>query len=66
MTTREYRAYLLRLWRESKNSGWRVLLVNPNSGEKKGFTTVADLIPFLENELGNADEMKETAVSSNK
>jgi hypothetical protein len=66
MTKREYKAYLLRLWRESKNSEWRVLLVNPNSGDKMSFATLPEFVRFFEQAIGEIDSLKITAVSPNK
>jgi hypothetical protein len=52
MATREYKAYLLRLWRESHEATWRALLENPNSGERAAFATLEDLVAFLEAKTG--------------
>jgi hypothetical protein len=37
MDQRTYRAYLLRLWRESKHDPWRATLEDPHTGERLGF-----------------------------
>ncbi len=52
MAKREYVAYLLRLWREKQDGSWRALLENPNSGERAGFATLAELVAFLESKTG--------------
>ena len=52
MAAREYKAYLLRLWRESQEAGWRALLENPNSGERAAFATLTELVTFLETQTG--------------
>lgn len=52
MAKREYMAYLLRLWREKQNGTWRASLENPNSGERAGFATLADLVNFLADKTG--------------
>ena len=52
MSTREYKAYLLRLWRESHKAEWRALLENPNSGERVVFATLGELVAFLEEKTG--------------
>lgn len=52
MAKREYMAYLLRLWREKRDGSWRALLENPNSGERNGFATLAELVTFLEGITG--------------
>lgn len=54
MAKREYMAYLLRLWREKQDGSWRGLLENPNSGERLGFATLADLVALLEDKTGEA------------
>lgn len=60
MAKREYMAYLLRLWREKKDGAWRAMLENPNSGERAGFATLAELVTFLEGKTG--ETIQETAV----
>jgi hypothetical protein len=52
MAKREYMAFLLRLWREKSDGAWRALLENPNSGERAGFATLAELVTFLEGKTG--------------
>ena len=48
MATREYKAYLLRLWRENHEAPWRALLENPHTGDREAFATFAELVAFLE------------------
>ncbi|WP_420641459.1 hypothetical protein [Candidatus Leptofilum sp.] len=57
MAKREYMAYLLRLWREKQDGSWRGLLENPNSGERLGFATLADLVVLLEDKTGEAVQL---------
>ena len=52
MPTREYKAYLLRLWRESHEAAWRAMLENPNSNERIGFATLGELVAYLEEKTG--------------
>ena len=52
MATREYMAYLLRLWRDSHEAAWRGTLENPNDGERKAFATLGELAAFLETKTG--------------
>lgn len=54
MAKREYKAYLLRLWREKHNGSWRALLENPNIGERIAFASLAELVEFLESKTGEA------------
>jgi len=54
MGRREYRAYLLRLWRESQEGRWRATLESPGSGERAGFATLADLVAYLEAATGES------------
>ena len=48
---RRYLAYLLRLWQEGSTDQpvWRASLESPQSGERQGFSGLADLFDFLEN-----------------
>ncbi|MEM7115963.1 MAG: hypothetical protein AAF614_26210 [Chloroflexota bacterium] len=43
-----YRAYLLRLWRERPKGPWRASLEEAQSHEKRNFADVASLMVFLE------------------
>lgn len=54
MSKREYMAYLLRLWRENRESPWRARLENPNTEERVVFANLTDLVAFLENKTGEA------------
>jgi len=54
MGRREYKAYLLRLWRESQEGPWRATLESPGSGERAGFATLADLVAYLEAATGES------------
>jgi hypothetical protein len=53
---RRYLAYLLRLWQASPGepSMWRASLERPQSDERQGFASLADLFAFLENETGSS------------
>ena len=53
---RRYLSYLLRLWQESPGTPprdpplWRASLERPQSDERQGFASLADLFAFLEKE----------------
>jgi hypothetical protein len=44
-----YYSFLLRLWQVKEDGGqeWRATLENVESGEKRGFTNVEDLLAYL-------------------
>ncbi|MCA9937437.1 MAG: hypothetical protein KC418_02260, partial [Anaerolineales bacterium] len=42
-----YHVYLLRLWQETPDSPWRILLENAHTGERCGFLRVSQLSAFL-------------------
>jgi hypothetical protein len=42
-----YHSFLLRLWRESEQGGWRASLENVTTGERQGFPDLASLFAFL-------------------
>jgi len=46
----DYLAFLLRLWREDVSIPWRVMLVNPHTGEKHGFADLIKLHNFLQDQ----------------
>jgi hypothetical protein len=54
MTKQQHRrlSYLLRLWPayDGKHTAWRALLENPQTGERMGFTSLARLFAFLEDQ----------------
>ncbi|MCA9972638.1 MAG: hypothetical protein KC425_20595 [Anaerolineales bacterium] len=43
-----YHAYLLRLWRETPQGPWRVLLIAADGEEKQLFASLDGLFAFLE------------------
>lgn len=51
---RRYISYLLRLWQVSTEGKliWRASLESPKTGERVGFTTLADLLAFLIDKTG--------------
>ena len=52
---RRYVAYLLRLWQVTNHAGdlvWRASLENPHTGKRLGFASLAELVAFLEQQLG--------------
>ena len=53
---RGYLAYLLRLWQvEAKEDApWRASVESPQTGERRGFASLSELLAFLENEIGQA------------
>jgi hypothetical protein len=50
---RRYISYLLRLWQTESDGGlvWHCSLESPQSGERLGFTSLADLCAYLEREM---------------
>jgi hypothetical protein len=44
-----YRAYLLRLWRET-DTRWRASLEDPHTSERRAFATLEQLLEFLAQE----------------
>jgi hypothetical protein len=55
---KRYLSYLLRLWQESNGGAsgeaplWRATLEKPQTGDRLGFASLADLFAFLEEETG--------------
>jgi hypothetical protein len=51
------RAFLLRMWQVPSQEAegaraWRFSLVDPETGEKQGFSDLGGLVAFLEGEMG--------------
>ena len=63
--SRAYRAYLLRLWRadglapSGKAANWRASLESPQSGERIGFGSLAELFAFLTAEVLRGEAERE-------
>ena len=53
---RQYLAYMLRLWQVNTTGGpvWRASLEDPHTGNRSGFSDLASLFAFLEDELGQS------------
>ncbi len=49
-----YKSYLLRLWREGEDGGWRAILEDAHSDTRRGFASLETLIEHLR-ELTDAD-----------
>lgn len=49
-----YHSYLLRFWQEQtleRADAWRFSLEEPQSGQRKGFDSLQELMSFLEEEV---------------
>lgn len=42
-----YHAYLLRLWQETPDDGWRASVQDAASGERRAFASLQELYAFL-------------------
>ena len=53
-----YYSFLLRLWQVKEDGGqeWRATLENVESGEKRGFTSVEELLAYLSQVTSKMDE----------
>jgi hypothetical protein len=47
-TVTDYHAWLLRLWRETPYTPWRIALENVSTGERKGFADLQALVVYLQ------------------
>jgi len=47
----DYRAYMLRLWRDDGASPWRAQLEDASSSRRYNFTDVGQLVDFLLSEM---------------
>lgn len=48
-TTRHYKAYLLRFWRNDDFGRWHIFVKNVQTGEEHHFATIEQCIVFLAN-----------------
>jgi hypothetical protein len=55
MTSLEYKSFLVRLWREkngpSPQANWEAEIEHIQSGERRGFNTLDELLEFLRQQL---------------
>lgn len=59
----DYLSYLLRLWQTSDSSPgkagvWRVMLEDPQTGEKRGFASLEAAFTFLDEKVGSGSDKK--------
>jgi hypothetical protein len=57
MDAHNYRAFMLRFWRENVNSLWRGSLEDPHSGERLSFASAERLLAYLAEQLKREDEV---------
>jgi hypothetical protein len=55
--TREYSAFLLRLWRNHSDQAWRASLHHAQTGECKHFADISQLVAYLEQYDANANDL---------
>jgi hypothetical protein len=56
-----YRSYFLRLWRESgaETTPWRLVMVDPYTGERQAFTEVEQLTIFIKDQIRELESQRE-------
>ena len=50
-----YQSYLLRLWQETPQTPWRVSLQPTGSDQRLGFSSLEDLIDYIETQIGQSE-----------
>lgn len=55
--SRQYRAYLLRVWQvmSGEQLVWRASLEDPRTGERHGFGSLEQLVAFLAGQAGGSE-----------
>lgn len=56
-TSPQYRAYLVRLWRDGAHEPWRASAQSVQSGELIRFATLEELFAFLEIHMPDSSQM---------
>ncbi|GAB4581706.1 MAG: hypothetical protein Fur0022_44560 [Anaerolineales bacterium] len=46
-----YHSFLLRIWRDDEQTPWRVQLEDPHTGERRGFTSIEQMVTYLDKHL---------------
>ena len=57
MDSRNYRAFMLRFWRENADRAWRASLEDPHSGERLSFADADRLLTYLAEQLKEEHEV---------
>lgn len=57
-----YRAWLLRLWRETPSAPWRIALENVSTGERQGFADLESMLAYLQTVCAGREEYSEVEV----
>lgn len=60
--TRGYHAFLLRVWRDDELSPWRIQIENPHTDEVIGFSSIAKLKFFLDEQFPAKQGENDTAI----
>ena len=57
----KYRSYLLRIWMEDalSPSPWRIALINPHTGKRRGFTHPDKLAAFLMSQMDDEQALEQ-------
>ncbi len=55
--SRQYSAFLLRLWRNQASQPWRATLQNAESGEQMHFANLTQLVTYLEQHNTAVDDL---------
>jgi|RhiMetdeSRZDD1v2_1073273.scaffolds.fasta_scaffold133142_2 hypothetical protein len=61
-----YLSFLLRLWRESEHSPWRVSLESVTTGERHGFPNLLSLLDFLQAECQTMVDYHQKALDEHR
>lgn len=56
-----YHAYLIRFWRDNDRQPWRATLVLTQTGEKRSFASVAQLLAFLADQMADEEPVLASA-----
>ncbi|MCB9134952.1 MAG: hypothetical protein H6636_05975 [Anaerolineales bacterium] len=59
-TNLHYHAFLLRFWRDDETVPWRIQLEDPHTGERRGFTSIEQMVAYLDERLETSDSPEGT------
>ncbi|MDX1689333.1 MAG: hypothetical protein R3248_15225 [Candidatus Promineifilaceae bacterium] len=65
-TRDQYRAYLLRLWRDGTETPWRIMLKSVPAGEQHSFTDLESLFLYLDRITYPRPDSRTTSVEEKK
>jgi len=56
LSPREHISFLIRLWRDKDSQAWRGIVITPQTGERRGFTSHQALWNFIKKQIDDISQ----------